>query len=169
VVLVAKDPRRPAGVVIAGRAITALVVSLVVTALVIAIGNIAYGVRIAPRALGGVALSIAIGSLALASLGYAVSSVIGSADSAQPVTLAITLPLSFISGVYIPSLKLPSALQRIAQAFPVQHLVAALGRGFLPSSTGVAWGDLAILAGWGLAGLAVALTHFRWTPASVKA
>ena len=94
---------------------------------------------------------------------------IGSADSAQPVVQAITLPLSFISGVYIPSVQLPAALGDIARVFPLQHLVAALSRGFLPGATGVAWGDLAILAAWGLGGLAVALTRFRWAPAAVEA
>jgi ABC-2 type transport system permease protein len=52
--------------------------------------------------------------------------------------------------------------------FPVQHLVAAISHGFLPGSTGVAWGDLAILAAWGLGGLAVALKRFRWTPAAAR-
>jgi ABC-2 type transport system permease protein len=122
-------------------------------------------VHVDPSSLGALTLSVAVGSLALACLGYAVSSAIGSADSAQPVTLAITLPLSFISGVYIPSLRLPSALQHIAEVFPLQHLVAALDRGFLPGSTGVAWGDLAVVAVWGLAGLALALWRFRWVPA----
>jgi ABC-2 type transport system permease protein len=155
-------------VVIAGRAITALVVSLAVTAVVIAIGSAVYGVHVAPGGLGALALSIAIGSVALAAIGYAVSSAVTSADSAQPVTLAITLPLSFISGVYIPWVTLPSALQHVAQVFPVQHLVAALGHAFLPGSTGVAWGDLAIVAAWGLAGLAIALRRFRWTPAATR-
>jgi ABC-2 type transport system permease protein len=159
----------PAGVVIAGRAITALVVSLAVTAVVIAIGIVAYGVHIATGALGALALTIAVGSVALAAIGYAVSSAISAADSAQPVTLAITLPLSFISGVFIPWVNLPAGLQHVAQVFPVQHLVAALGRGFLPGSTGVAWGDLAIVAAWGLAGLAIALRRFRWTPAAARA
>jgi ABC-2 type transport system permease protein len=159
----------PAGVVIAGRAITSLIVSLAVTAVVIAIGAMVYGVHITAGAVGGVALSITVGSLALACLGYAVATVIRSAESAQPVTLAITLPLSFISGVYIPSVQLSATLQHVARAFPLQHLVAALGRGFLPGSTGVAWGDLAILAAWGLGGLVVALRRFRWTPAAVEA
>ncbi len=83
--------------------------------------------------------------------------------------LALTLPLSFISGVYIPWSQLPSVLQHVPQAFPLQHLVAALGRGFLPGTHGVAWGDLAILAAWGAAGLIVALARFRWTPAAIKA
>jgi ABC-2 type transport system permease protein len=159
----------PASALIAGRALTALVVSLAVTAVVILIGVVVYGVHIASGALAGLALSVGVGSLALAPIAYAVSAAIGSADSAQPVTLALTLPLSFISGVYIPPASLPSTLHHIAQAFPVEHLVAAISRGFLPGSAGVAWGDLAILAAWGLAGLAVALTRFRWTPAAAGA
>jgi ABC-2 type transport system permease protein len=159
----------PAGVVIAGRAITSLVISLAVTTIVIAIGAIVYGTPVAPGAVAGLALSISVGSLALACLGYAVATVIGSADSAQPVTLAITLPLAFISGVYIPSPQVPTALRHVAQAFPLQHLVAALSRGFLPGRTGVAWGDLAALAAWGLGGLLVALKRFRWTPTAVRA
>jgi ABC-2 type transport system permease protein len=95
--------------------------------------------------------------------------VISAADSAQPVTLAISLPLSFISGVYIPWLNLPAALQHIAEAFPLRHLVAALSRGFLPGGGGVAWADLAVLAAWGLSGLALALSRFRWTPAALTA
>lgn len=159
----------PAGVIIAGRAMTSLVVSLAVATVVIVIGAIVYRVHVAPGELGPLALSIAVGSLALACLGYAVTTVISAADSAQPATLAISLPLSFISGVYIPSLNLPTSLQHIAQVFPLRHLVAALSRGFLPGGAGVAWGDLAILAAWGLAGLALALSRFRWTPAGLTA
>jgi ABC-2 type transport system permease protein len=154
----------PAWVLVGARALTALVVSTLVTAAVIAVGSIAYDVHVDSSALGALVLSVAVGSLALACLGYAVSGLISSADAAQPVTLAVTLPLSFISGVYIPSLRLPSALQEIAKAFPLQHLVAALDRGFLPGGSGVAWGDLAIVAAWGLAGLALALRRFRWAP-----
>ena len=94
---------------------------------------------------------------------------IGSADSAQPVTLAITLPLAFISIGYSPSVHFSAALRHMARAFPLQHLVAAFSGGLLPGGTGVAWGDLAILAAWGLGGLVVALTRFRWTPTAVEA
>jgi ABC-2 type transport system permease protein len=159
----------PAAVIIAGRAITALVISLAVTAVVVAIGTMAYGVHVAPGAVATLVLTIAIGSLALACLGYAMSSAIRSTDSAQPVVLALTLPLSFISGVYIPSVQLPTVLQHVAQAFPLQPLVDALSRGFLPGTHSVAWSDLAVLAAWGAAGLIAALARFRWTPAAAKA
>jgi ABC-2 type transport system permease protein len=158
----------PAAVIIAGRALTSLVVSLGVAAVVVVIGSIAYGVQIAADAIGPLALSVAVGSLVFACLGYAVSTAIGSADAAQPTVLALTLPLAFISGVYTP-VSLPSALQHVAQVFPLEHLVAALGRGFLPGTHGLAWGDLAILAAWGVAGLIAARWRFRWTPAASQA
>lgn len=159
----------PAGAIIAGRALTSLVVSLAVTAVVIAIGAVAYGVDVAPGALGVLVLSVAVGSLALACVGYAVATAIESADSAQPVTLALALPLSFISGVYIPPPNIPAALHHVAQALPLEHLVAALNRGFLPGGNGVAWGDLALLAAWAAGGLAIALRRFSWAPTAIKA
>jgi ABC-2 type transport system permease protein len=159
----------PASALIAGRGLTALMIAATVTGVVVATGSLVYGVHVAPAALGTLALSVGVGSLVFACLGFAVSSAIGSADAAQPAVLALTLPLSFISGVYIPSIQLPSALQDIARAFPLQHLVAALGRGFLPGTHGIAWGDLAILAAWGVAGLTIALVRFRWSPTAAKA
>src|SRR5579859_332805 len=89
----------PAAVIIAGRALTSLVVSMTGAAVVIALGALAYGVHVAPGGLGTVGLSIAVGSLVLTCLGYAVSSAIGSADAAQPAVLALQLPLSFVSGI----------------------------------------------------------------------
>ena len=133
---------------------------------VIAIGHFAYGVPLRSSALPAIALTAAVGSLAFACLGYALSTLIGSADAAQPVTLATTLPLYFISGVFIPSLRLPSFLRHLAEAFPVQHLVAALHQGFIPGphTSSLAWGDLGVVLAWGIAGLALALARFSWTP-----
>jgi ABC-2 type transport system permease protein len=159
----------PASVIIAGRALTSLVVSLLVTTVVIAVGVVVYGVHVVPAELGAVALSVAVASLAFACIGYAAATAIGSADSAQPAVLAATLPLAFISGVYIPSVQLPTVLQHVAQAFPLEHLVTALSRGFVPGGSGIAWGDLAIVAAWGVAGLVLALRRFRWAPAATGA
>jgi len=161
----------PAWVLVTARALCALVVGLVVMAVVISIGRFAYGVHLAPSALPVVALTAAVGSLAFACLGYALSTLITSADAAQPVTLATTLPPYFISGVFFPSVRLPVFLRHLAEAFPVEHLVAALHNGFIPGAhtSSVAWGDLGIIAAWGVAGLALALARFSWTPRSAIA
>lgn len=158
----------PAWVLVTARALGALVVGLAVMTVVIAIGRVVYGVHLAAPALPAVALTAAVGAFAFACLGYALSTLITSADAAQPVTLAVTLPLFFISGVFIPSVRLPSFLQHVAEAFPVQHLVTALHGGFIPGahSGAVAWGDIGIVAAWGAAGLALALARFSWSPRS---
>jgi ABC-2 type transport system permease protein len=156
----------PAWVLVGARALCALAVALVVMAIVIAIGAIVYDVHLTVSALPAMVLAATLGSLACACLGYALTTAIGSAEAAQPVVLAITLPLYFISGVFVPSVRLPSFLATLAEVFPVQHLVVALQRGFIPGvhGTGVAWGDLAVLAAWGVAGLLLAVTRFSWSP-----
>jgi ABC-2 type transport system permease protein len=159
----------PPAVLIGARAITALVISATVTGAVIAIGSGAYGVHVAASGLAALLLAVGVGSLALACIGYAVSGLVHSEDSAQPAVLALTLPLSFISGVYIPQVRLPSTLAQIAEVFPLQHLVTAMSRGFVPGSSGVAWGELAIVAGWGIAGLLFASRRFSWLPGVASA
>jgi ABC-2 type transport system permease protein len=84
---------------------------------------------------------------------------------------AVTLPLYFISGVFIPSVGLPGWLQQVARVFPVQHLVDGLYHAFDPAAGGggIVWSDLGILALWAAVGLAVALRRFTWTPAAAAA
>ena len=161
----------PATVLIAGRALTAVSVSLVVIAVVLAIGRLAYGVHVPLQALPALGLTAVIGSGTFCVLGYAVSALIGSSDAAQPIVQATVLPLYFISGVFVPGVELPSWLQHIAEVFPVQHLADALHRAFGPAgqASSVAWGDLGALALWVIAGLVVALRRFRWVPATASA
>ena len=107
-----------------------------------------------------------VGAAAMCCLAFALTSFVGSEDAAAPMTNVIVLPLLFISGIFIPNDQIPSGMQQVADLFPIKHLFDALLRGFNPAAygTGVAWGDLAVVAVWGAAGLLVALVHFRWTP-----
>lgn len=158
----------PAWVLIAGRTLTAVVVSLAVVTVLLLIGHFAYGVRLPPQTLPAVAVTAIIGSIAFCCLGYALSTAINSQDSAQPMVQAIMLPLYFISGVFIPNVNLPTWLQDAARIFPVQHLASGLHHALDPttSGSGIAWSDLGVLALWGAAGLAIALARFTWTPAA---
>jgi ABC-2 type transport system permease protein len=156
----------PAWVLVAGRTLTAVGISLLVMVVVVAIGTLAYGVKLPVATLPGVAVTAIVGSAAFACLGYAVSTLITSTDAAQPVVLALTLPLYFVSGVFIPSIRLPHWLHSLAVAFPVEHLASGLHRAFDPATTGIGLGagDLAVLAAWGFAGLVLAVTRFAWAP-----
>jgi len=89
-------------------------------------------------------------------------------DAANPVITAVTLPLYFISGVFLPAPLLPHWLVQVAGIFPVRHFQLALLAAYNPHSatTGLAGRDLEIMAGWGAAGLLIAARRFRWTPQS---
>ena len=158
----------PAWVLIAGRTLTAMGVSLVTMAVLLAVGRFAYGVRLPTRTIPGVALTAVVGAAAFCVLGYALSTAIQSADAAQPMVQAIMLPLYFISGVFIPNVNLPGWLRHVAEVFPVQHLADGLHHAYDPAATGagIVWTDIGVLALWAAIGLAVALRRFSWTPAA---
>jgi ABC-2 type transport system permease protein len=161
----------PAWVIIAGRAVTAIAVSAAVAAVLLAVGRVAYGVHLPTSTIPGVAATVVAGAATFCVLGYALSTAIGSADSAQPTVQAIILPLYFISGVFIPNPNLPGWLQNVARAFPVEHLADALHHAYDPAAhgTGFVWSDLGMLAVWAAIGLVVALRRFAWAPAAASA
>ena len=161
----------PAWVIIGGRVLTAIVVSVVVSAVLLAVGRVAYGVQLPTSSIPGVAVTIIAGSATFCVLGYALSTTIGSADAAQPTVQAIMLPLYFISGVFIPNPNLPQWLQDVARVFPVQHLASALHHAYDPAAhgAGFVWSDLGMLAAWAAVGLVVALRRFAWAPTAAPA
>jgi ABC-2 type transport system permease protein len=155
-----------ASVIIAGRALTAVAAALGMAAVLLAIGWPAFGASIPGHTAPALVLSIVVGALAFCCLGFAVASLISSADAAQPVTQAMVLPLYFISGVFIPTTQLPGWLRNVAGFFPVRHLVQALLTAYNPhtSGAGFAWSDLGVVVLWGLLGLVIALRRFSWLP-----
>ena len=157
----------PAWVLVAGRTVTAAATSVVVVAVMLTIAVAGYGAHVTAATLPGILLTVVVGSAAFACLGFAVSTAISSADAAQPVVLVLTLPLYFISGVFVPSIRLPDWLNTIARVFPVQHLADALHHSLDPAATGlaVAWSDLGVIAAWGVAGAILAIRRFAWAPA----
>ena len=156
----------PASAVIAGRALVAILTALAITALLLAIGWAAYGASIPGRTAPAFIVTVVVGAAAFCCLGFAVASLIRTVDAAQPVVQAIVLPLSFISGVFIATSELPAWLADIGKVFPVEHLVAALLAAYNPHTTGSGfrWGDLAVVAVWGAAGLIIAVRRFHWLP-----
>jgi ABC-2 type transport system permease protein len=156
----------PAWVLIAGRALTAMSVSLVVLTVILLVGRFAYGVHLQRSTLPGVALTAIVGSATFCVLGFALSTAVESEDAAQPMVQAIMLPLYFISGVFIPNVNLPSWLRHVAEFFPVQHLADGLHHSYDPAAhgVGIVWSDLGVLALWAAVGLIVALRRFSWAP-----
>lgn len=152
--------------IIASRALVAALFALLITGLLLAIGWAAFGAHI-PSATGAAfLLDVVGGAVVFCCLGFAAASIVKSADAAQPIILGIVLPLCFISGVFIPILELPGWLINVGKVFPVHALADALLGAYNPHTvgTGLDWGDLAVLAAWGVAGLVIAVFRFDWLP-----
>jgi ABC-2 type transport system permease protein len=154
----------PAVVLVLSRAVTVTVSSVVSCGLMAVVAGAAYGIDPPPGGLFPALLAVVVASLCFACCGFAVASLITSPDGAQPVLQVILLPLQMISGIYFPMSQLPAWLQHVANAFPLAHLTSALQHAWLPGGAQIAWGDLGILALWGVAMAGVAAKRFRWLP-----
>ncbi len=155
----------PASFVISSRAAVGVVVAIVMSALLLALGAVLYGVAIPQSTMIGLVIAVIVGAASFACIAFAVSTRITSADAAAPATNLTVLPLYFISGVFIPEHQIPRFLHDIAVIFPVYHLSQALLRPFVQShGAGISLSNLAVVAAWGLAGLLFAARTFRWTP-----
>lgn len=161
----------PASVLIAGRALTSVGISAAIVVILIALGRIAFGVKLPSATIPGIVITTVVGSISFCCLGYALASFMRSADAAQPIVQAVILPLYFISGVFVPDHQIPGWLRRVADVFPVRHLSQALLTAFNPrtSGAGIAGVHLLILTAWGVAGLIVALRRFSWVPRATGA
>jgi ABC-2 type transport system permease protein len=156
------------GIIISSRALVAAFSALVMTIVLLVIGWGAFAAHIPGRTAPAFVLDVIIGAVVFCCLGFAVASLIRNADAAQPTVLGIVLPLSMISGIFIPILELPAWLIDVAKVFPIHALADAFLTAYNPHTlgSGINWVDLGILAAWGVVGLVVALRRFSWLPRS---
>jgi ABC-2 type transport system permease protein len=155
----------PAAVLVVSRAVTATVSSVAAVLVMVVVARAAFGIDPPPGGLLPALLAVLTGSLCFACCGYAVASLVTSAESAQPILQVTLLPLQLLSGLYFPMSQLPAWLQHVANAFPLAHLTDALQHAWLPTGATVAWGDLGIMALWAAGAAVVAARRFKWLPA----
>lgn len=155
----------PAGVMIGSRAVVGVVVAVALAALLLAMGKLLYNVRIPQSTMLGLVVTVVVGAAAFSCIAFAVSTRISNAEAAAPALNITVLPLYFISGVFVPESQIPKVLRDIATVFPIRHLAQAL-RGTITQThgSGIAAGDLLIIAGWGVIALLVAARTFQWSP-----
>jgi ABC-2 type transport system permease protein len=156
----------PAAALIAGRVLTQAGVAVVMAAVLLGIGWAAYGAHVPGRTAPALAVTVVIGAASFCCLGYALTSLIRTEDAALPAAMAFTLPLYFISGVFVAITALPHWLADVGAVFPVRHLANALLTAYNPHTTGLGFAgrDLLIVAAWGAAGLLIAVRRFSWLP-----
>jgi ABC-2 type transport system permease protein len=157
----------PASVFIAGRIGNSIVVTLLMLALLAAIGGVLYSVPFPWERLPEMLVVLAIGATCFCCLGIALTAAIPSQDAAAAIVNALLLPLYFLSGIFIPEDELPNGVIDFANHFPVRPFFEAFFQAYVPGTgPAIAWHELLVVGIWGLAGLLLAIRFFRWTPRS---
>lgn len=141
-----------------------LVVAVILTTLVIVLGLVFYSVTFPGRYLGLLVATVT-GAFCFSAIGVAVSTFVPNEDAAPAIINFILFPLLFISGTF-GQVASDSLLGRIANVFPVRHLIQSMVAVFDPfvTGTGIRFSDLAVLVAWGAVGVVVSLRRFRWEP-----
>lgn len=150
----------------AGRVGNAIVVSLLMTLVITAIGKIVYDVQVPGNTIPALLLTLLVGAFAFSSLGFALTALIPSEEAAPPITNVAVLPLYFLSGVFIPETEIPDGVLGVASVFPIRNFFEALLTAFDPGTAGAGfeWGHLGVVALWGVGGMLLAARYFRWSP-----
>ena len=157
----------PAWVLIAADAVTSIVSALVIVAILVVVGVLAFQVNVSAAAIGVAAVVVIVGAAAFCCLAYALSGLVGNAESAGPMVQLSTLPVYFISGIYIPDNSLPHWLLDVASVLPVRPLAVALQAAFVPATNhGARFAVVPVLVvlAWGAAGMIIAVRRFSWAP-----
>jgi ABC-2 type transport system permease protein len=154
----------PGAAYLSARMIHAMLIAIVLVIITTAFGKAFYDAAIP----SGVALLrsvvvLVVGSASFCALGLAFTAVIPNADASPALVNASILPLLFLSGIFIPlGDSAPEWIRWIGRVFPVKHFSDGMQAGFL--GTAFHWSDVLVVAGWGLAGLVLAVRFFRWEP-----
>ena len=154
----------PGAAYLSARMIHAMLIAIVLVIITTAFGKAFYDAAVP----SGVALLrsvvvLVVGSASFCALGLAFTAVIPNADASPALVNASILPLLFLSGIFIPlGDSAPEWIRWIGRVFPVKHFSDGMQAGFL--GTAFHWSDVLVVAGWGLAGLVLAVRFFRWEP-----
>ena len=148
-----------------GRILATVVVATVAGAATVAAGVLLYNTHLTVSGALGALVAFVLGALAWAATATALTAVVPTIEAAAPTFLVTYFPVIIVSGVF-GAISEPHWLSTIASYLPAQPLAHAVGTA-LGHTAGHAWlpaRDLAVLAAWAVAGIAIAVVTFRWEP-----
>lgn len=155
---------------IAAQIVRATAQALVMTALLLAVGAIAYGVPIPASTFPAFVLYLVLGTATFCSLGIALSAYTPTPDAASTIAPFSVVMLAFFSGIWIPVDQLPTWLETVGKVFPLYHVALGLQTTLSPhaSGSGLDAGNILVLVIWAAAGIRIASKRFRWEPQAAR-
>ncbi len=109
---------------ILGNVMTQTVLGFLLTAVAIAVGYVAFGVRATPS-LVGIALIVA-GAVAFAGLGMLLAGLVKDVEAVTGLGNSIAFPMMFLAGTFWPIEAMPDFLQAVARYLPLTYLAEGL-------------------------------------------
>jgi ABC-2 type transport system permease protein len=149
----------PASVAAAAQVIFSLVFALIALIVLFAYALLVAGVRLSPDTWLWFTVKLLLGSFPMMGLGMAIG-YSTSANAAPAVTNLIYLPMSFISGIFIPISQLPDAIQTVGKVLPLYHYsqlpLESVGQNTESLGTAALW-----LIGWTVVLFGVGIRFYR--------
>jgi ABC-2 type transport system permease protein len=154
----------PAWVYLTCVVLSSLLVFALQSVVIYAIGVTLFDAELPGRPVS-LALALLLGAAGFTGLGLALAALIRSAEGVSPVVNFVVLPMAFLSGSFGPTDRYPGFIQEFAGLLPLHHLIELLSAIVLDAERITDhWGAVAVVAGWGAVGYAVAARYFGWEP-----
>ncbi|MBU0708880.1 ABC transporter permease [Patescibacteria group bacterium] len=104
-----------------------------------------------------------LGSLVFLSIGFAISGVAKTMNTAMSMAQLIQMPMMFLSGTFFPREAFPDWLQKVTDYLPLTYLADALRETMIENATLIDVKHLLIpLVVWAMGGFFLATKLFRW-------
>lgn len=144
------------------RIIASLVITLIASAVLIVMAKVVWGLDVRGNWLVILAMLL-LGGLSFLGIGYAIAAVSRNVETAAAYGNALTFPMLFLSGVFIPVSSMPGWLQPLAAILPLRYLVDALRQPMMyGNGISAIWVPMLVLTGIFVVCFAFAIRFFKW-------
>jgi len=147
---------------LAGGIASVLLFTLLQTVVLLALGILAFNLKISGNYLY-ITILVIIGALSFLALGFFIASITKNVRSAGLASQAIALPMMFLSGIFFSVEWVPTPLKVIAQCLPLYYLGDGLREVMINSASLLdVWVDILVLVAMGVVAFIASIKFFRW-------
>lgn len=148
--------------IVTSQTIYRLVLSILQAVIIIMVAKLLFKVEMVGNwfELFGIVL---VGTMTLISIGYLIVSRVRTVEGANVVIQVIFFPMMFLAGIFFPLEFMPDFMRTIAAVLPVTYLGDALRQVMIEATPLYPMSiNLAVLAGWLVACMVLAIRFFKW-------
>jgi len=152
----------PIPMLLLGRVLSSVWIAALTLAGVMGLAGLLYDVPV-PRTWPGVVVTAVLSTVCFATLGVALTTVLGSSRAVSAVALGTLLPLSFVSDIFVVGAQFPRFLDVIGWISPLRHATRAVSDAYAVGATGYgfAWFHLVVITAWLVGGALVVVVRTR--------